>query len=451
MRQLEVRLLGGFDVLVDSRPLPGDAWPQRRAADLVKLLALAPRHRMPRDQVLEALWPKLGVDAAAANLHKAASYARRALGDRGAIVLRGGMVELAPDAEVATDVERFEHGDDSAYRGELLPDDPYEQWALDARARLQARRLELMRAEGRWDEVLREDPADEEAHRGLMRQHMARGDGPAAARQFRLLRDALARLGSEPSEETLELQRELMRGPAVHTARLLDGPVEGRDRELASASAALGRAADGHGGALLVTGALGIGKTRLLEALLAEAEQRGFHTLRGAVHEEEGRTPYAPLVEALDPLVERRPELTAALTDSAQAALSRLVPSLSGGPDGAPEVVDRHRVFSAVAQLLAQAAAERGVVVAIDDLHAADEATVALFHHLARSAGRERLLVVGTMRDEPLPAPAALAQQLGVDKGEIQRAYFELERAGLVTKKTGKDFLGKEKISYLVK
>ena len=52
---------------------------------------------------------------------------------------------------------------------------------------------------------------------------------------------------------------------------------------------------------------------------------------------------------------------------------------------------------------------------------------------------------------DALPAPAALAQKLSVDKGEIQRAYFELERAGLVTKKTGKDFLGKEKISYLVK
>jgi DNA-binding transcriptional regulator YhcF (GntR family) len=49
-----------------------------------------------------------------------------------------------------------------------------------------------------------------------------------------------------------------------------------------------------------------------------------------------------------------------------------------------------------------------------------------------------------------LPAPALLAQQLSIDKGEIQRAYFELERAGLVKKKTGRDFLGKEKTTYLV-
>jgi DNA-binding transcriptional regulator YhcF (GntR family) len=49
-----------------------------------------------------------------------------------------------------------------------------------------------------------------------------------------------------------------------------------------------------------------------------------------------------------------------------------------------------------------------------------------------------------------LPSPAALANKLSVDKGEIQRAYFELEQAGLVTKLAGKDFLGKPKTSYIV-
>jgi DNA-binding transcriptional regulator YhcF (GntR family) len=52
---------------------------------------------------------------------------------------------------------------------------------------------------------------------------------------------------------------------------------------------------------------------------------------------------------------------------------------------------------------------------------------------------------------ETLPSPATLAQQLSVDRGEIQRAYYELEQSGLVTKKTGKDFLGNSKVSYTVK
>lgn len=51
---------------------------------------------------------------------------------------------------------------------------------------------------------------------------------------------------------------------------------------------------------------------------------------------------------------------------------------------------------------------------------------------------------------EALPSPAALAQTLSVDKGEIQRAYFELERSGLITKETGKDFLGQTKTTYRV-
>ena len=52
---------------------------------------------------------------------------------------------------------------------------------------------------------------------------------------------------------------------------------------------------------------------------------------------------------------------------------------------------------------------------------------------------------------DTLPSPASLATKLSIDKGEVQRAYFELEHAGLVTKKSGKDFLGKEKTTYTVK
>ena len=52
---------------------------------------------------------------------------------------------------------------------------------------------------------------------------------------------------------------------------------------------------------------------------------------------------------------------------------------------------------------------------------------------------------------DTLPSPAALATKLSVDRGEVQRAYFELEHAGLVTKTVGRDFLGKEKTTYTVK
>ena len=51
---------------------------------------------------------------------------------------------------------------------------------------------------------------------------------------------------------------------------------------------------------------------------------------------------------------------------------------------------------------------------------------------------------------DALPSPAVLAQKLSVDKGEIQRAYFELEHSGLIKRETGKDFLGQPKTTYRV-
>ncbi|HET6890874.1 MAG TPA: GntR family transcriptional regulator [Pyrinomonadaceae bacterium] len=51
---------------------------------------------------------------------------------------------------------------------------------------------------------------------------------------------------------------------------------------------------------------------------------------------------------------------------------------------------------------------------------------------------------------DDLPSPVVLARQLSVDRGEVQRAYFELEQAGLIKKETGKDFLGTPKTSYRV-
>ena len=52
---------------------------------------------------------------------------------------------------------------------------------------------------------------------------------------------------------------------------------------------------------------------------------------------------------------------------------------------------------------------------------------------------------------DTLPSPASLASKLSIDRGEVQRAYFELEQGGLVTRRTAKDFLGKERTTYTVK
>jgi DNA-binding SARP family transcriptional activator len=61
-----IHLLGGFAVEVNGEPVYANAWRHRRAADLIKLLALAPGHRLHREQVMDTLWPDLPPDAAAA-------------------------------------------------------------------------------------------------------------------------------------------------------------------------------------------------------------------------------------------------------------------------------------------------------------------------------------------------------------------------------------------------
>ena len=110
---VEVRLLGGFTVLVDGVPTPASRWTRRPASALVKLLALAPRGRLHRDRVVDALWPDLALDVALPRLHKAAHFARGALGDRAAVAFRGEVVALFPDATLEVDAVAFETAADA--------------------------------------------------------------------------------------------------------------------------------------------------------------------------------------------------------------------------------------------------------------------------------------------------------------------------------------------------
>ena len=71
---VRVELLGTFRVAVDQ-VVVGRAWPSRRSAELLQLLALADGHRLLKDQVIDALWPHLGPEAGGANLRKAAHHA----------------------------------------------------------------------------------------------------------------------------------------------------------------------------------------------------------------------------------------------------------------------------------------------------------------------------------------------------------------------------------------
>lgn len=173
---------------------------------MVKLLALAPAHRMHRTQAMEALWPDSDREASGTNLRKALHFARHAAAEERAIVNERGVLVLWPDARVETDVARFEAaaqgaldgGDEASSRmaaglflGELLPDDRYESWSAGPRGRLRRRYLDVLRTGALWDRLAEEDPTDEQAARALMRAHLDTGERRDAIRCFEQLREAL--------------------------------------------------------------------------------------------------------------------------------------------------------------------------------------------------------------------------------------------------------------------
>jgi predicted ATPase len=143
---VSVQLLSGFAAAVDGVPVPKTAWRLKKARELVKLLALAPGHRLHREQVMDVLWRDRPPGAAANNLHQAVYVARRAL-EAGAIDVREEVLELSADVDVdrlvlaAADARHA--GTHAGYRaalslygGELLPENRYDDWAADRRDEL---------------------------------------------------------------------------------------------------------------------------------------------------------------------------------------------------------------------------------------------------------------------------------------------------------------------------
>lgn len=428
-RSVSIQLLDEFAVTVGRRRADVPAH-HRRACELVKLLALAPLYRMNREDVVEALWPHLDADAAFANLHKAASYARSWLGAKDAIVLRGGWVQLWPGARVCTDVERFERAAAQAlgtgdprqcaavaegYGAGLLPEDRYAEWTAEARERLRRRYLDLLRCAGRWAELVTEEPTDEHAHCELIRGLIRSDRRHAAIQQWQRLRDALAEVGLEPGGEALAVWRVLVDAPAAASATQAyrDPPLVGRESELAAAHRLLARVAAGQGGTLLICGDPGTGKSRFAEAVLAQAAELGWVELRASASRAEGAGPWTPVVEAFDRILNQRPELVDALSEPAREGLRRLFGRATPSPTRA-EVRGRQPILLAASRLLEAAASNGGAVWWIDDLHAADEATVQLVHYVAR-----------TTRDSPV------LLVLGYETGALSAAATEL-RASLL-------------------
>jgi tetratricopeptide (TPR) repeat protein len=212
----------------------------------------------------------------------------------------------------------------------------------------------------------------------------------------------------------------------------------GRDTEIDALRRSWSEASLGRGGMVLVSGEPGSGKTRLARELIDYACITGGAVLSGGCYELEASTPYLPFVEALRSWVHQSTddELRAAVGDSG-AELARLAPELESRIGPFPEgptlsaTEERLRLYDGVARCFFHLARPSGLLLFIDDLQWADQASLSLLHYLVRLAGGKRLLVLGCYRDTDLDRSHPLSDALDLWNRERSAVRVHLGRLGL--------------------
>jgi DNA-binding SARP family transcriptional activator len=456
-------LLGGFDArLVSGAPV---SLPTKKAQALLAYLGIRPGQSHPRDKLAALLWGEKSDEQARGGLRHALVVLRRALADAHPPPLRieGQTLALNSD-EVEVDVVAFERrvaeGTAQAleqaaelYRGDLLlgftVNEPlFEEWLVAERERLREMALAALaqllaqqskaagteRAIQTAVRLLGLDPLQEDVHRTLMRLYLRQGRRGAALKQYQVCVGVLQReLGTEPEAETRQLYQELLRRPAEvakapdaradHRARsalktglaapdlpTAETPLFGRQVELGRLRALLGEAIGGHGHVATVVGEAGIGKTRLISTLVADALAQGCRVLIGHCHESDSILPFGPWVDACrSGEVSADEEILGALHPARRAELTRLLPE--AGMAGLPAASNGALpLFESVAELIEQVAARQPLVVVLEDLHWADEMSLRLLAFVSRRIPAWTALLIGTAREDEL-AHASMARR----------------------------------------
>jgi DNA-binding CsgD family transcriptional regulator len=197
-------------------------------------------------------------------------------------------------------------------------------------------------------------------------------------------------------------------------------PLVARDREFTRLRATFDQAAGGSPAAVLVSGDAGVGKTRLTDELTAMAREKDAVVLVGrCLDAGETGLPYLPFAEALgqapnrERVVQQHPPLARLLSDVGVPAgpdpgpggsLSYGSVVVGGGRTGQrPEQdVGQLQLFDAVHAVLGELAANRCVVLVLEDLHWADASSRRLLAFLVARLRDQRLLIVGTYRGDDL-------------------------------------------------
>ncbi|MFI0372331.1 AAA family ATPase [Actinomadura sp. 1N219] len=203
-----------------------------------------------------------------------------------------------------------------------------------------------------------------------------------------------------------------------HAASPNGVPLVGRQDVLRAFEEALDATAADAFRFLALVGEPGAGKTRLLNELWSAAEARKLRALAGRAAEFEQEMPFGAVVDGLDDHLE---EHVSDLSPTTVRLLAPVFPALSAaalhdgavagqaGPGSPPDTtpVARYQLYRAVRHLLEEVAAPSGLVLILDDVHWADDATIELLDHLVRHPPRARVLIALAYR------PAQASARLG--------------------------------------
>ncbi|MEO8333999.1 MAG: AAA family ATPase [bacterium] len=183
----------------------------------------------------------------------------------------------------------------------------------------------------------------------------------------------------------------------------------GREAPLSAGFHVLDRARDAHGGTLLVSGEAGIGKSRVVRAMLERARTLGFLTLQGACFEADRAHPYAPILDLVRALsATTSPALVQHAFAPASIELVTLFPELRAiFADAPPRQAldpedDRRRLFHSFTETIHALGRTQPVLLVIEDVHWSDDATLDLMLHLARRIAADPIAVILTFRNDEI-------------------------------------------------
>src|SRR5438477_7166498 len=428
----------------------------RKHFALLIRLAVESGRKFTRDYLMDLLWPDVPAPRARHSLAQALTVVKAKVGPEHLIVQRTS-IALVPGV-VDADVRRLDSCEAEIHGpfldGFELPGAVrFEQWKDEWRAKLMprirdclVRRMDAARRTGDFATVeehalvlLELDPLSEDGVRGFMESRAWVGDRGNALKAFGRLEARLAEeLGAKPSADLVrvaDLLREGRRGAPQPTGQAQgQGHVSERRERRFEAETLIGREREFSRlydawlevrrrtpRIMVMVGDPGVGKTTLTNAFVSTCQMEGAAIARAQAYDAERELPFEVLAELIKQLTVQR--AIGGAEPEALSELARVAPEIFNAFPGVPkpgewsaEVIPL-RLADCFLKAVEAATDESPLVLVVDDIHAADNASAAILHMVARKLPRTRLLLILTGRTNELrtaAAPSALVSDTTV-------------------------------------